>query len=254
MATALSALASPLAGTPRWTPVVAASSRGGAWHLGRDAASVLLLLVGDTIALLLSLAFLTGARDDGWVGLTIARALNRVLPDGVLPSEQVVCAVLLSLVLMNTYGAATRGKAGRAPTGRRKLRTGPPVLEQPVERLPGARPDRRDGPRLRDARGAHGRAPASHPGAAKRGRSRCGPCPGGAGWHPSMPRSQPGASSSRCGRGAAWWALSHRAGHPERQSWASSSRIDAHRSRKPLDSTWLSGTRGGPPGGSEAHQ
>ena len=109
MATVLPTLAPPFAGTPRWTPVVAASSRGG-WHLGRDAVSVLLLLVGDTIALLLSLALLTGARDDAWAGLTTARVLNRVLPDGVLPTVQVVCAVLLSLVVMNTYGAATRGK------------------------------------------------------------------------------------------------------------------------------------------------
>jgi hypothetical protein len=69
---------------------------------------VLLLLAGDTTALFLTHAFVRGARDDGWAGDAVAQALDRALPGGVLPTEQVVCAVLLALVVMNAYGAAAR--------------------------------------------------------------------------------------------------------------------------------------------------
>ena len=110
MATVLPPLAPSLARTPQPYAVATTPLRGGARHLARVAISVLLLLAGDTMALFLTHAFVRGARDGGWAGDAVARVLERALPEGVLPTEQVVCAVLLALVVMNAYGAAVSGK------------------------------------------------------------------------------------------------------------------------------------------------
>ena len=77
-------------------------------HLARSLVRVLVLLSGDAAALLGLRGLLDGASDHQWFGGTFASIVRSMVPNGALPLEQLLPAVLLGLVVLGTYGANDR--------------------------------------------------------------------------------------------------------------------------------------------------
>ena len=87
-------------------------------HLVRTAVRVSVLLAGDAAALLLLRVVLRGVRDLGWLGSAGSDVINRIIPQGALPLVQLLPAVLLGLIALDTYGANDRRRdAGRLVAG-----------------------------------------------------------------------------------------------------------------------------------------
>ena len=87
-------------------------------HLVRSAVRITVLMAGDAGALLLLRSLLRGMRDDVWLGPSTAAALNGLVPQGALPLVQLLPAVLLGLIVLDTYGASDRRRdAGRIMAG-----------------------------------------------------------------------------------------------------------------------------------------
>jgi exopolysaccharide biosynthesis polyprenyl glycosylphosphotransferase len=87
-------------------------------HLVRTAVRVSVLLVGDAAALLLLRVAVRGVRDVGWFGSATSSLANQIIPQGALPLVQLLPAVLLGLIALDTYGASDRRRdAGRLVAG-----------------------------------------------------------------------------------------------------------------------------------------
>lgn len=87
-------------------------------HLVRSAVRITVLMAGDAGALLLLRLLLRGMRDDLWLGPSTAAVLNSLVPQGALPLVQLLPAVLLGLIVLDTYGASDRRRdAGRIMAG-----------------------------------------------------------------------------------------------------------------------------------------
>ena len=87
-------------------------------HLVRTLVRVSVLLAGDTLALLLLRFTLHGVRDLGWFGPSPSAVLNQIIPQGALPLVQLLPAILLGLIVLDTYGASDRRRdAGRLVAG-----------------------------------------------------------------------------------------------------------------------------------------
>jgi exopolysaccharide biosynthesis polyprenyl glycosylphosphotransferase len=87
-------------------------------HVVRLAVRMSVLLVGDTAALLLLRVTLRGIRDVGWFGSGTSALVNRIIPQGALPLVQLLPAILLGLIALDTYGASDRRRdAGRLVAG-----------------------------------------------------------------------------------------------------------------------------------------
>jgi exopolysaccharide biosynthesis polyprenyl glycosylphosphotransferase len=87
-------------------------------HLVRAAVRVAVLMAGDAAALLLLRALLRGVRDESWLGPAVASGVNSLVPGGALPLVQLLPAVLLGLIALDTYGASDRRRdAGRLVAG-----------------------------------------------------------------------------------------------------------------------------------------
>jgi exopolysaccharide biosynthesis polyprenyl glycosylphosphotransferase len=83
-------------------------------HLVRSAIRIAVLMAGDAAALLLLRVLLRGVRDEQWMGSAAASVMHRLVPEGALPLLQLLPAVLLGLIVLDTYGASDR----RRDTGR----------------------------------------------------------------------------------------------------------------------------------------
>jgi exopolysaccharide biosynthesis polyprenyl glycosylphosphotransferase len=81
-------------------------------HLVRAAVRISVLMAGDAAALLLLRSLLRGLRDQHWLGSATATLLNRLVPLGALPLVQLLPAVLLGLIVLDTYGASDRRRDG----------------------------------------------------------------------------------------------------------------------------------------------
>jgi exopolysaccharide biosynthesis polyprenyl glycosylphosphotransferase len=110
MATFVPPISAPLTRAPTRARAVPVPAGGGGRHFAYVASFVVLLVAADAVAIYLTASLVRGVRDDGWAGAAMAQAFERLLPGGAVPTAQVVCAVLLSLAVMNTYGAALEGK------------------------------------------------------------------------------------------------------------------------------------------------
>jgi exopolysaccharide biosynthesis polyprenyl glycosylphosphotransferase len=87
-------------------------------HLVRSAIRVTVLMTGDAGALLLLRVLLKGVRDEGWWGSAAAGLMAELVPAGALPLVQLLPAVLLGLIVLNTYGASDlRRDSGRLVAG-----------------------------------------------------------------------------------------------------------------------------------------
>ena len=87
-------------------------------HLARSLVRVMVLMAGDAAALLLLRSLLREVRDDRLFGSTTAGVLNSLIPPGALPLVQLLPAVLLGLIVLDTYGASDqRRDAGRIMAG-----------------------------------------------------------------------------------------------------------------------------------------
>jgi exopolysaccharide biosynthesis polyprenyl glycosylphosphotransferase len=87
-------------------------------HLVRSAVRVAVLMAGDAAALLLLRLLLRGVRDESWLGAAVASVVNSLVPQGALPLVQLLPAVLLGLIALDTYGASDRRRdAGRLVAG-----------------------------------------------------------------------------------------------------------------------------------------
>ena len=87
-------------------------------HLVRSAVRILVLMAGDAAALLLLRVLVRGVRDSLWWGPSAAAVMNRLIPPGALPLVQLLPAVLLGLIVLDTYGASDRRRdAGRIVAG-----------------------------------------------------------------------------------------------------------------------------------------
>jgi exopolysaccharide biosynthesis polyprenyl glycosylphosphotransferase len=87
-------------------------------HLVRTAVRVSVLLAGDTAALLLLRVTLHGVRDVGWFGPATSALVNQIIPQGALPLVQLLPAILLGLIALDTYGTSDRRRdAGRLVAG-----------------------------------------------------------------------------------------------------------------------------------------
>ncbi len=87
-------------------------------HLVRAAVRVSVLLAGDAAALLLLRVLLRGVRDLNWLGSGASALINEIVPQGALPLVQLLPAVLLGLIALDTYGASDRRRdAGRLVAG-----------------------------------------------------------------------------------------------------------------------------------------
>ena len=87
-------------------------------HLVRSGVRITVLMAGDAAALLLLRVLLRGVRDQGWLGAGAASLLSNLVPQGALPLIQLLPAVLLGLVVLDTYGASDRRRdAGRIMAG-----------------------------------------------------------------------------------------------------------------------------------------
>jgi exopolysaccharide biosynthesis polyprenyl glycosylphosphotransferase len=75
-------------------------------------------MVGDAAALLLLRLVLQGVRDVGWFGPATSALVNRIIPQGALPLVQLLPAILLGLIALDTYGTSDRRRdAGRLVAG-----------------------------------------------------------------------------------------------------------------------------------------
>jgi exopolysaccharide biosynthesis polyprenyl glycosylphosphotransferase len=87
-------------------------------HLVRSAVRISVLMAGDAGALLLLRLMLRGVRDELWLGSAAAGIMNSLVPQGALPLVQLIPAVLLGLIVLDTYGASDRRRdAGRLMAG-----------------------------------------------------------------------------------------------------------------------------------------
>jgi exopolysaccharide biosynthesis polyprenyl glycosylphosphotransferase len=87
-------------------------------HLVRSAVRVAVLMAGDAAALLMLRLLLKGVRDESWLGAAVASVVNSLVPQGALPLVQLLPAVLLGLIALDTYGANDRRRdAGRLVAG-----------------------------------------------------------------------------------------------------------------------------------------
>jgi exopolysaccharide biosynthesis polyprenyl glycosylphosphotransferase len=87
-------------------------------HLVRSAIRVTVLMTGDAGALLLLRVLLKGVRDEGWWGSAAAGLMAELVPAGALPLVQLLPAVLLGLIALDTYGASDRRRdSGRLVAG-----------------------------------------------------------------------------------------------------------------------------------------
>jgi exopolysaccharide biosynthesis polyprenyl glycosylphosphotransferase len=77
-------------------------------HFVRAAVRVSVLLAGDAVALLLLRALLRGVRDSTWLGQGMSSAASSIIPQGAVPLIQLLPAVLLGLIALDTYGASDR--------------------------------------------------------------------------------------------------------------------------------------------------
>jgi exopolysaccharide biosynthesis polyprenyl glycosylphosphotransferase len=83
-------------------------------HLVRSGIRIAVLMAGDAAALLLLRVLLRGVRDEQWMGSAASSVMHRLVPEGALPLFQLLPAVLLGLIVLDTYGASDR----RRDTGR----------------------------------------------------------------------------------------------------------------------------------------
>jgi exopolysaccharide biosynthesis polyprenyl glycosylphosphotransferase len=83
-------------------------------HLVRSIIRISVLMTGDAVALLVLRALLRGVRDEQWLGSAAASVVHGLAPEGALPLLQLLPAVLLGLIVLDTYGASDR----RRDTGR----------------------------------------------------------------------------------------------------------------------------------------
>ncbi|HEX5574954.1 MAG TPA: hypothetical protein VFX42_03685, partial [Gemmatimonadales bacterium] len=87
-------------------------------HLVRSAVRIAVLMAGDAAALLLLRVLLRGVRDNLWLGGATASIISRLVPGGAVPLLQLLPAVLLGLIVLDTYGASDRRRdAGRIVAG-----------------------------------------------------------------------------------------------------------------------------------------
>jgi len=87
-------------------------------HLVRSAVRITVLMAGDAAALLLLRLLLRGVRDEGWWGSAAASVMTGLVPQGALPLVQLLPAVLLGLMVLDTYGASDRRRdSGRLVAG-----------------------------------------------------------------------------------------------------------------------------------------
>jgi exopolysaccharide biosynthesis polyprenyl glycosylphosphotransferase len=87
-------------------------------HLVRSAIRITVLMAGDIAALLVLRGLLHGVRDNLWLGSAAAAFMNQLVPQGALPLVQLLPAVLLGLIVLDTYGASdSRRDAGRIVAG-----------------------------------------------------------------------------------------------------------------------------------------
>jgi exopolysaccharide biosynthesis polyprenyl glycosylphosphotransferase len=77
-------------------------------HLVRSVVRITVLMAGDAAALLLLRTLLRGVRDGIWLGPVAAGVVSRLVPQGALPLVQLIPAVLLGLIVLDTYGASDR--------------------------------------------------------------------------------------------------------------------------------------------------
>jgi exopolysaccharide biosynthesis polyprenyl glycosylphosphotransferase len=87
-------------------------------HLVRSLVRVSVLMAGDAAALLVLRTLLRGMRDGWWLGSATASLLTSLVPPGALPLIQLIPAVLLGLIVLDTYGASDRRRdSGRIMAG-----------------------------------------------------------------------------------------------------------------------------------------
>lgn len=87
-------------------------------HLIRSAVRVGVLMAGDAAALLVLRLLLRGVRDESWLGAAVGSTVNSLVPQGALPLVQLLPAVFLGLIALDTYGASDRRRdAGRLVAG-----------------------------------------------------------------------------------------------------------------------------------------
>jgi exopolysaccharide biosynthesis polyprenyl glycosylphosphotransferase len=87
-------------------------------HLVRSIVRITVLMTGDAAALLLLRVVLRGIRDQQWLGSATASVVNSLIPQGALPLVQLLPAVLLGLIVLDTYGASDRRRdSGRLMAG-----------------------------------------------------------------------------------------------------------------------------------------
>ena len=114
---------SPITAPPVWTALERLSLTRRApqimrRHLVRSAVRITVLMAGDAGALLLLRMLLRGVRDELWLGTAAAGIMNSLVPQGALPLVQLLPAVLLGLIVLDTYGASDRRRdAGRLMAG-----------------------------------------------------------------------------------------------------------------------------------------
>jgi exopolysaccharide biosynthesis polyprenyl glycosylphosphotransferase len=87
-------------------------------HLVRSIVRITVLMTGDAAALLLLRVILRGVRDEQWLGVGTASLFSSLIPQGALPLVQLLPAVLLGLIVLDTYGASDRRRdSGRLMAG-----------------------------------------------------------------------------------------------------------------------------------------
>lgn len=87
-------------------------------HLVRSIVRITVLMTGDVGALLLLRVLLKGVRDQQWLGAGAASIVTSLIPQGALPLVQLLPAVLLGLIVLDTYGASDRRRdSGRLIAG-----------------------------------------------------------------------------------------------------------------------------------------
>jgi exopolysaccharide biosynthesis polyprenyl glycosylphosphotransferase len=87
-------------------------------HLVRSMIRITVLMAGDAAALLVLRLLLRGVRNEQWLGSATASLVVRLIPQGALPLLQLLPAVLLGLIVLDTYGASDRRRdAGRIVAG-----------------------------------------------------------------------------------------------------------------------------------------
>jgi exopolysaccharide biosynthesis polyprenyl glycosylphosphotransferase len=80
-------------------------------HMLRDIRRVATLLAADTVTLIGLRVVLRAARDQGLFGSQVAEPLRHLIPGGTLPTAQILLAVMLTLMVLGTYGAGDHRRA-----------------------------------------------------------------------------------------------------------------------------------------------